>query len=59
MRIECETASWVQDNYADEKTLCRKVHKSAENTVNLSIDRQIGSYREGSISGFHYEFVNA
>lgn len=50
MRIECETASEVQDNYADEKTLYSKICKSLENIVNLSV------YREGSISGFHYRF---
>lgn len=37
MRIECETAS--QDNYEEEKTLCRKICKNLENTVNLSIEK--------------------
>lgn len=39
MRIECETASQVQGNYEEEKTLCRKICKSLENTMNLSIEK--------------------
>lgn len=39
MRIECEAPSQVQDNCAEEKTLCRKICKSLENTMNQYIEK--------------------
>lgn len=52
MRIECEAASQVQDNYAEEKTLCRKICKSLENIMNQYIEK--GPFQASTTNSIKY-----